>query len=1789
MVFKPPEQAKTTFDRSDGVSALTPAKTTSGFKDVNEIGLKTREELMASLGVTSQAPTAPPVIKIDWRPEQDFEAKPLPIYVPPEREKGGGGFKGLLGSIIGVIDTPRAAIVSTIKETGDLIQGEGFDVSDWWTQTSDNMMMGEVLRDWNVDLPGPLDFVVGLGLDIALDPLTYLAAGSLSARFANPARIADALGEAAKIQKLAGNTSKATMLTKAQGNVLAKKSILSAGDEALKEIGMNVGLRFTLPGTGRLGRTIIERPLRAFSKRIGKKLDAKRISQLPEASLPGKANPWARNGERAFDYSKPGNVKNLQTKMNSLRANKLSPRTAMTDAAQRAARMPVELFKIPGTANFVRVTAGAAGTAFAAGAATKAGKYIGDALGTQGPWNRAIRTLGKRMAVGDEEATNIYNTLRLFQKGADQATIKVGTWQHKLLEDVKDIREIADKAGVKFDELITEAAETPFFVDDLVNGGQKFNDELRRFGITENMEEFHKQASGFWKNAGFKLQEDLASVGIQMDLLDFADELYVPRFINRGVAADYVDDVHGPESLTIDGFNKPSTGGNSFGKGRQYVTPKVLKNLREPANRSASVAGGVTVAQPTAITNQMIINAAKKAKIRTPAELKKMENFSTEQLNVVFDELLGMPQGVQFVYLKNGKKTKHFISNRFMGGRIKDLEESKKSVRQQMQDIGERQLGKGYENLYETDPLEIMTRYINQGSQHLRENIMLGVLDNAGITIRLSGGKEALGASSSALIKNANKRLRSLNKTLGSKARKLEKAERQLKFHADLLESFEDATGPFSLGGAEDVVRNGSKEAYINAVSAVEEAKAQVDEIERLIGAFDNPEILDLEGLNISRAVFELISPPTVNPTKSEKLFTKALIDRGSYLNDANDAALFVANIAETMNKLPQVRMAIKAVLDDLDPNTASKTKKEFMKLLTILDDAIEMGEEATRNLSQNWLAKMDLDPSVQFAKAYNALADSVTNPQSAKQFKITRNGRTLSQRTFIQPAEKELRHLIVRVKRAAVKAGGDSTVEGRKLLKEAKTQEKWLNHVSELNKLDRSLGTSRLYSGTMRALRTVDDGRLLIDDISGLAFINEEIARINVLIANAGKGVDDLDQQSQKILQTLKNRKQVLEDGNVAVHGRMRQVIEESNASKQQRQILYDRRKITVDTLREDIATIEKNKEDLINGVKLEIDMGQRNYGPKQGTLSSKRSWSGTVKEITTDAGFVEELKYIEETQAAMQQMKNVRASNSLSDAYGGALNDYVVQHTKITTIDSSGDLRNAFMDQPQIGGARKYERVKPKFDDLAFVGKYTDEDMELMTSAMLAMGKMQDPLEVSEFMGTYNKFLNYWKAQAVSTPGFFMRNMMGGIWINNQIQGVPMSVHARVREIRKLAVAAGDGNPIKGLTAMIENGKSVQLKGAISALGGNKAVSIDELRVFKSWFDTGVAGQGQVSQEITTAVDKLGQGGRAGAFAQGSKNPFDASFKPFNWVRARNSDTEFILRGSLAHHIRMGGGSVEDAWGAVRKYHFDYGDLSNFEKKIKKVIPFWTWQRNILPVLIESIGKQPRIWGRLQQVKEELELNSPMEGLVPHYFAGNMGIRMPFKIDGNRTYMLPDFPFRDLQKITKQMGDEGDPLYERALDIKGLVKGAGRLGVESALPPVKLPIELMLGKQFFGSIPFTGRYQQAPRLYNTPVIKNIVLSLGLAKKAKNGRLVMTDKDIYSLDQFAPVFGRVRRMFPNEKSKQDALITTWLNTVMGTGLRVNTPRNKRSALIRKQREFAEEMQQILDIERRTR
>jgi len=488
--------------------------------------------------------------------------------------------------------------------------------------------------------------------------------------------------------------------------------------------------------------------------------------------------------------------------------------------------------------------------------------------------------------------------------------------------------------------------------------------------------------------------------------------------------------------------------------------------------------------------------------------------------------------------------------------------------------------------------------------------------------------------------------------------------------------------------------------------------------------------------------------------------------------------------------------------------------------------------------------------------------------------------------------------------------------------------------------------------------------------------------------------------------------------------------------------------------------------------------------------------------------------------------------------------------------------------------------------------------ESADLFAAATMAAAKLNDAKAMAEWTKGYKSLLNYWKAQAVATPGFVIRNIMGATWINSQILGVEMGQHSKTSAMKRAARRASFDatKDQKYLQYLEDTAKTrnipidVPVGGQISSgsqylayvtrttgkptkLAGLRGVFRNatdrDWRFFDEIDRSGIAGGGQAQMEVAE---------KSGLAGTGSWNPFRAHFWPFKAVRAANTEAEYMVRMTAGRHIMEGGGTLDDAWNGIRKYHFDYSEMTPAEARIKMVIPFWKWQKNILPVLVESVGSRPAAWSRLRQVKGELEYASESEAVVPDYFMENLGIRLPWRMDGSQLYVLPDLPFKDLNRWMRS--DDRPITGIKPLDM------VTRMVAESAFPYAKLPIELWAGKQFFADLPLKGRFQNVPPSYaNIPGLMPILGGLGKAEKNRKGEWKMTDTDLYVLDQMMPFMGRLRRLMPGEEKYEKRWMTTFMSTMFGGGLRANTPEEQRNQLIRMQRDLTDDMKRMIDIE----
>tara|TARA_R110000803_G_scaffold61734_3_gene121751 strand:+ start:14 stop:454 length:441 start_codon:yes stop_codon:yes gene_type:complete len=139
----------------------------------------------------------------------------------------------------------------------------------------------------------------------------------------------------------------------------------------------------------------------------------------------------------------------------------------------------------------------------------------------------------------------------------------------------------------------------------------------------------------------------------------------------------------------------------------------------------------------------------------------------------------------------------------------------------------------------------------------------------------------------------------------------------------------------------------------------------------------------------------------------------------------------------------------------------------------------------------------------------------------------------------------------------------------------------------------------------------------------------------------------------------------------------------------------------------------------------------------------------------------------------------------------------------------------------------------------------------------------------------------------------------------------------------------------------------------------------------------------------------------------------------------------------------------------------------------------------------------------------------------------------------------------------------------------------------MESAIPHYKFPIESMLDVRTFNQVPFSNDLEPAPRWAGIPALQQLLQLSGNLQEDANGRLLMTDKAAYFVEQFVPVFANASRLWPNPDPKWQTSadmkqIATALNFVLGLGFRVNTPKEQRNEMIRQMyKDSAEKRRQI--------
>ena len=306
---------------------------------------------------------------------------------------------------------------------------------------------------------------------------------------------------------------------------------------------------------------------------------------------------------------------------------------------------------------------------------------------------------------------------------------------------------------------------------------------------------------------------------------------------------------------------------------------------------------------------------------------------------------------------------------------------------------------------------------------------------------------------------------------------------------------------------------------------------------------------------------------------------------------------------------------------------------------------------------------------------------------------------------------------------------------------------------------------------------------------------------------------------------------------------------------------------------------------------------------------------------------------------------------------------------------------------------------------------GYYKGGDMLVKDDIKQALSKMES-LKVTRpgaLLEGFDRIMGIWKAQQLMTPGFHVRNYMGGLF-NNWLAGASNESYALFEKNWK---RYKDG----GLEAI----PNVQVRGA-----------------FENMIKDGSIGGKAQGVEMGAAARGLGHEGSA-------LNPLRSNFVGYKVNEAVGDGVENRLRGTLYLDSMMKGMSQEEAFFRTIRFHYNGQFRSQVEDKwLGRMFPFFTYTRNNMPLQWEMMLTQPGKYTAFRHVQDAMSANpDPRE--APDNL-GDFSLRTPFDVNGSAAYTKFDLQYRDIDSplregtryFTKQFTPGAQELIERNTGTK-------------------------------------------------------------------------------------------------------------------------------------------------------
>jgi hypothetical protein len=375
-------------------------------------------------------------------------------------------------------------------------------------------------------------------------------------------------------------------------------------------------------------------------------------------------------------------------------------------------------------------------------------------------------------------------------------------------------------------------------------------------------------------------------------------------------------------------------------------------------------------------------------------------------------------------------------------------------------------------------------------------------------------------------------------------------------------------------------------------------------------------------------------------------------------------------------------------------------------------------------------------------------------------------------------------------------------------------------------------------------------------------------------------------------------------------------------------------------------------------------------------------------------------------------------------------------------------------------------------------------DEDRVVMAETLAtALRNMRGEAATGNVWKAIEKYTTFFKTYATATPGFHLRNAMSGVFMNvvagvgmaSQMRALPLWRQFREDPVRFMETT--DPQTRDAFMAVFGSGAGGQFweKGQ-GGLGKGNLVS------------TGRAYQAVMNNALTRFNRRLGE-----------------------WV-------EGPMRLGMALDTLQKGGDGMAAMERITKYHFNYGEVSNMDRKMRRLIPFWTFMSRNLPLQIESMWTKPRAYAQYQSLVRNFSEDPDPD--TPEYWLAQGAFNTGLELGGADLYAAPDLPHTRILE-----------------DVQALGQGRPEKLLSHINPLFRAPVEsFAANKKFYSGAPIEPNVFE-PLSVPMAAVAPLMMPFGaVSEGGTSGKPVVDERYANVARELLPTLRLLERLMPAEE-----------------------------------------------------